>query len=80
MPFNIVPTPFIEWILHTTSHANVEKAIAELKKLRDVNCHLFAHFVAVKNQTSASAETLRSVIGEAEPHTTAVLNLTNKKE
>lgn len=45
-----------------------------------MNCHLFAHFVAVKNQTNASAETLRSVIGEAEPHTAAALSLPDKKE
>lgn len=79
MPFNIVPTPFLEWILRTTSSVNVEKAITELKKLRDVNCHLLAHFVAVQHQTSASAAILRTVVGEVDPSTTAPITIPGKK-
>lgn len=68
MPFSLVPTPVIEWILQNTDDPKADQAIAELNKLRDVHCHLLTHFVAVQSQTQASASGLRSVIGEVHMH------------
>lgn len=80
MPFSLVPTPFIEWILQTTDHPKADQAIAELNKLRDVHCHLLTHFVAVQNQTQASASGIRSVVGsDAQMHPAPTLPVLDKK-
>lgn len=68
MPFSLVPTPFIEWILQTTDDPKADDAIAELNKLRDVHCHLLTHFVAVKNQTDSSAAGLKSLLSDVQTH------------
>lgn len=42
---------------------HADKAIEELRRLKEVNCHLAAHLIAVKQQTEASAESLQSIVG-----------------
>lgn len=79
MPFSLVPTPFIEWILQTTDDPKADQAIAELNKLRDVHCHLLTHFVAVQNQTQSSASGLRSVLGEVHMHPAPAIPLPDKE-
>ena len=79
MPFSLVPTPVIEWILQTTDDPKADEAIAELNKLRDVHCHLLTHFVAVQNQTKSSAAGLKSVLGEVQTHPSPPLVLPKKE-
>ena len=79
MPFSLVPTPVIEWILQTTDDPKVDEAIAELNKLRDVHCHLLTHFVAVKQQTDSSASGIKAVLGEIQTHPAPPLALPEKK-
>lgn len=75
MPFNLVPTPFLELMLDRNSEKEAaKKAIEELNKLREIQCHLVTHFLAVKRQTEASAAGLDSLLnsvktgGDAPPH------------
>jgi hypothetical protein len=68
VPFSLVPTPFIECILQTTDDPKADQAIDELNKLRDVHCHLLTHFVAIKQQTEASASGIKSVLGDVQTH------------
>lgn len=79
MPFSLVPTPVIEWILQTTDDPKADEAIAELNKLRDVHCHLLTHFTAIKTQTDASASGIKSVLGEVNPQPAPPLALPSKK-
>ena len=79
MPFSLVPTPFIEWILENTDDPKANQAIDELNKLRDVHCHLLTHFVAVQNQTQSSASGIRSVVGEVNAYPAPPLKLANKE-
>lgn len=78
MPFSLVPTPVIEWILQTTNDPKADQAIAELNKLRDVHCHLLTHFVAIKQQTESSASGIKSVLGNIETHPAPTLTLPKK--
>lgn len=66
MPFSLVPTPIIESILNDSDHPQAAKAIEELNRLRDVQCHLVTHFVAVQRQTQASGAGLRSLVAFAD--------------
>lgn len=75
MPFNLVPTPFLELMLDRRGDTpEAEKAIEELNRLREIQCHLVTHFLAVKRQTEASAASLDSLVngvktgGDAPPH------------
>ena len=63
MPFCLVPTPFLETILNNDESPHADKAIEELRRLKEVNCHLAAHLIAVKQQTEASAASLQSIVG-----------------
>lgn len=67
MPFSLVPTPFIETILNHSTHPQADQAIEELNRLRDVQCHLLTHYVAVQRQTQASGAGLQSLISEIKP-------------
>lgn len=78
MPFSLVPTPVIEWILQNTDDPKADQAIAELNKLRDVHCHLLTHFVAVKQQSEASTSGLKSVLGGIQTHPSPPLKLPKK--
>lgn len=79
MPFSLVPTPVIEWILQNTDDPKADQAIAELNKLRDVHCHLLTHYVAVKRQTDSSASGLKSLLGDVQPHPALPLALPKKE-
>jgi hypothetical protein len=78
VPFSLVPTPVIEWILQNTDDPKADQAISELNKLRDVHCHLLTHFVAVKAQTEASTSGLKSLLGNVQTHPTQTLKLPKK--
>lgn len=80
MPFSLVPTPVIEWILQSSDDPKADEAIAELNKLRDVHCHLLTHFTAVQNQTKSSAAGLRSVLGDVQTHSDPPLTLPDKPD
>jgi len=67
MPFSLVPTPALELIIEESDHPHADKAVEELRKLRDINCHLLTHFVAIKQQTEASTAGLQSLVREIEP-------------
>lgn len=67
MPFSLVPTPVLEWLLESTDDPKADQAIAELNKLRDAHCHLLTHFVAIKTQTEASTSGLKSLLGSVQP-------------
>lgn len=79
VPFSLVPTPVIEWILQTSDDPKADQAIAELNKLRDVHCHLLTHFVAVKTQTESSASGIKSVLGDIQTHPSPPLLLPKKE-
>lgn len=74
MPFNLVPTPFLELMLDRNKNEHADKAIEELNKMREIQCHLVTHFLAVRRQTEASAASLDSLVngikagGDAPPH------------
>jgi len=74
MPFNLVPTPFLELMLDRAENEAAKKAIEELNKMREIQCHLVTHFLAVKRQTEASAAGLDSLLnvvksgGDPSPH------------
>lgn len=67
MPFNLVPTPFLELMLdRSAANPEAEKAIEELNKMREIQCYLVTHFLAVKRQTEASAASLDSLINSVQ--------------
>ena len=64
MPFSLVPTPFLEMMLENLDESDTRaaKAIEELQRLRDVQCHLVTHLMAVKRQSEASAAGLQALL------------------
>jgi hypothetical protein len=58
----------------SAANPEAEKAIEELNKMREIQCYLVTHFLAVKRQTEASAAGLDSLLnsvktgGDAPPH------------
>jgi hypothetical protein len=67
VPFSLVPTPTLELLLEQSDHPQANQAVIELIRLRDANCHLLTHFVAVQNQTKISAAGIKSVLGDVRP-------------
>ena len=78
MPFSLVPTPTLELLLEQSDHPQANQAVIELIRLRDANCHLLTHFVAVQNQTKISASGIKSVLGGIQTHPAPTLALPKK--
>lgn len=51
MPFSLIPTPVLEWML---DNSNNQEAIDEYNRLREIHCHLATHLIAVKQQTDST--------------------------
>lgn len=64
MPFSLVPTPLIEALLIGSSDNEAHK---EYLRLRDVECHLMTHYVAVMKQNEATHAGLDLLIGKIQP-------------
>jgi len=67
MPHCFVPTPILDSILNQSDHPQVAQAIEELNRLRDVQSHLFTHFVAVQKQNQAGVSALTGLLAEPAP-------------